>query len=115
MDDKWVVDFHHNGPRGWLRFPANITGQARENAFKAYNELSRAAVREVCLDFSITQYITSRGFGLIISIVEAAIQDKCQVYTFGLASHYGRLFGMIGLAERTIPVANVNELTPIAS
>ena len=63
--DKWDVGFHHDGPRGWLRFPENITGQGRESAFKAYNELSRAAVREVCLDFSLTQF---RGWSVSCSI-----------------------------------------------
>jgi anti-anti-sigma regulatory factor len=113
--EKWAVGVQHEGPRGRLSFPANITGQARENAFRAYDELARAAVKEVCLDFSLTEYITSRGFGLIISLVEAAIQDKCQVYTYGLTSHYARLFNMVGLAERAKAVVNPYELTPTAT
>jgi anti-anti-sigma regulatory factor len=108
--DKWDVGFRQDGKSGWLQFPQNISGQTRETAFKAFNELSHLPVKAMCLDFSLTQYINSSGIGIIISLVETALQHRYQVYTYGLGTHYVRLFRMVGLADRTQSISDVNEL-----
>jgi hypothetical protein len=42
----------------------------------------------------------------VISLVEEAIQAGRTVYTYGLSSHYRKLFSMVGLTDRIVLVAN---------
>ncbi len=85
---------------GLLDFPRDVTAQTRETAYSAYNELARARVRTIILNFSTTDYMNSAGIGLVISLVEDATQAGRSVYAFGLTSHYRKLFNYAGLTER---------------
>ncbi len=108
---KWDVVVRQEGTLGWLDFSQNVTLQARETAFKAYNELARAKVRRLGLNFSAAEYINSSGIGLVISLVETAVQEGCKVYIYGLSRHYHRLFGIVGLLERAVQVTDMREVS----
>jgi anti-sigma B factor antagonist len=97
---KGDVLFRQEGTLGFLDFPRDVTAQTRETAYGAYNELARAKVKSVALNFDQTDYMNSAGIGLVISLVEDATQAGRRVFAFGLASHYRKLFNMVGLMER---------------
>ncbi len=97
---KGDVLFRQEGTLGLLDFPRDVTAQTRETAYSAYNELARARVRTIILNFSTTDYMNSAGIGLVISLVEDATQAGRSVYAFGLTSHYRKLFNYAGLTER---------------
>lgn len=97
---KGDVLFRQESDLGFLDFPRDVTAQTRETAYSAYNELARARVRTLALNFDQTDYMNSAGIGLVISLVEDATQAGRRVYAFGLASHYRKLFNMVGLMER---------------
>lgn len=102
------MDVNHRleGRLGFLDFPRDVTAQTRETAYTAYNTLSAARVDLVALNFESSDYLNSAGIGLIISIVEDAIQAGRKVFAYGLSSHYRKLFGMVGLTERLMLVEN---------
>src|SRR5579859_6754322 len=97
---KGDVLFRQEGALGLLDFPRDVTAQTRETAYSAYNELARARVRTLLLNFENTDYMNSAGIGLVISLVEDATQAGRTVYAFGLTSHYRKLFNYAGLMER---------------
>jgi anti-anti-sigma factor len=113
--NKWDVRSRNEGTRGWLHFSEDVTSQTRQTAFAAYNDLARADVKLICLDFSATDYINSTGIGLIISLVETAIQHRWRVFTCGLNAHYQRLFTTVGLNERVTPITTVQEFGQISA
>lgn len=91
---------------GFMDFPRDVTAQTRETAYNAYNMLARAKVKTIGLNFEGSDYLNSAGIGLIIGLVEDAMQSGRTVYAYGLSSHYRKLFSMVGLAERIILVDN---------
>jgi anti-sigma B factor antagonist len=95
-----------DGSIGFLDFPRDVTAQTRETAYTAYNELAHANVEVLGLNFEASDYLNSAGIGLVISLVEEAIQAGRTVYTYGLSSHYRKLFSMVGLTDRIVLVAN---------
>jgi anti-sigma B factor antagonist len=97
---KGDVLFRQEGTLGVLDFPRDVTAQTRETAYSAYNELARAKIKTLALNFEQTDYMNSAGIGLVISLVEDATQSGRKVFAFGLASHYRKLFNMVGLMER---------------
>ena len=99
-----------NGDMGFMDFPRDVTAQTRETAYNAYNQLARAKVKAVGLNFNASDYLNSAGIGLIISLVEDAIGGGRVVYTYGLSAHYKKLFGMVGLTERIIMVDDEAEM-----
>jgi anti-sigma B factor antagonist len=106
---KGDVGLRHEGNLGLLDFPKDVTAQTREPAYAAYNELSRAKVRAIALNFTSTDYLNSAGIGLVINLVEDAMQAGRKVYAFGLGSHFKKLFSMVGLTDRLTMVADENE------
>ena len=106
---KGDVGFRQQGTLGFLDFPRDVTAQTRETAYTAYNELARARIKALSLNFSATDYMNSAGIGLIINLVEDATQAGRRVYAFGLGSHYRKLFNMVGLTERITLVADEHE------
>jgi anti-sigma B factor antagonist len=106
---KGDVGFRQQGTLGLLDFPRDVTAQTRETAYSAYNELARAKVKAVGLNFSAADYMNSAGIGLVINLVEDATQAGRKVYAFGLGSHYRKLFNMVGLTERITLVADEGE------
>ncbi|HVO42561.1 MAG TPA: STAS domain-containing protein [Aggregatilineales bacterium] len=107
---KGDVVERQDGPLGLLDFPRDVTAQTRESAYHAYNELARARVKAIGLNFDATDYMNSAGIGLVISLVEDATQAGRKVYAFGLGSHYRKLFSMVGLTERIMLVGNEAEV-----
>lgn len=99
-----------NGTIGFMDFPRDVTAQTRETAYNAYNELARNKVAAIGLNFEASDYLNSAGIGLVISLVEDATQAGRSVYTYGLSSHYRKLFSMVGLTERITLVANEEEM-----
>lgn len=91
---------------GIIDFPRDVTAQTREAAYGAYNELARARVQVVGMNFEASDYLNSAGIGLIISLVEDAAEAGRQVYGYGLSAHYRKLFGMVGLTEQMILVTD---------
>jgi anti-sigma B factor antagonist len=106
---KGDVGFRQQGTIGLLDFPRDVTAQTRETAYSAYNELARAKVKVVGLNFSAADYMNSAGIGLVINLVEDATQAGRKVYAFGLGSHYRKLFNMVGLTERITLAADEGE------
>ncbi|MBN1563431.1 MAG: hypothetical protein JXA10_06320 [Anaerolineae bacterium] len=104
------VDHRMQGKIGFMDFPRDVTAQTRETAYNAYNELARAKVDVIGLNFEASDYLNSAGIGLVISLVEDAVQAGRTVYTYGLSSHYRKLFSMVGLTERITLVANETEM-----
>lgn len=107
---KGNVGSRQDGMLGLLDFPRDVTAQTRETAYEAYNELTRAQVKAVGFNFTATDYLNSAGIGLIINLVEEAIQGGRKVFAYGLGSHYRKLFSMVGLTERLTLVADENEV-----
>jgi anti-sigma B factor antagonist len=107
---KGDVLFRQEGILGLLDFPRDVTAQTRETAYSAYNELARARVRTLALNFASTDYMNSAGIGLIISLVEDATQAGRNVYAFGLTSHYRKLFNYAGLMERVTLAADEQDV-----
>ena len=99
-----------NGSIGVMDFPRDVTAQTRETAYVAYNMLARDKVQAIGLNFESSDYLNSAGIGLIISLVEDAVQAGRLVYAYGLSAHYRKLFGMVGLTERIVLVANEAEM-----
>lgn len=99
-----------NGSIGFMDFPRDVTAQTRETAYNAYNELARLKVAAIGLNFESSDYLNSAGIGLVISLVEDATQAGRTVYTYGLSSHYRKLFSMVGLTDRIVLVANEEEM-----
>src|SRR5579859_1465760 len=95
---------------GILDFPRDVTAQTRETAYSAYNDLARAKVKVVGLNFSSTDYMNSAGIGLVINLVEDANQAGRKVFAFGLGSHYRKLFSMVGLTDRITLCADEKDL-----
>lgn len=106
---KEVVQRQSNGI-GFLDFPRDVTAQTRDTAYDAYNILARAGVTVIGLNFENSEYLNSAGIGLVISLIEDAIQASRVVYAYGLSSHYRKLFGMVGLLDRITLVANEAEM-----
>jgi anti-anti-sigma regulatory factor len=98
------------GSIGLIDFPRDVTAQTRETAYNAYNTLARAKVKTLGLNFEGSDYLNSAGIGLVISLVEDAIQAGRTVYAYGLSSHYRKLFSMVGLTERITLVASEAEM-----
>jgi anti-anti-sigma regulatory factor len=109
-NSKGEVGLRQEGTLGFLDFPRDVTAQTREAAYSGYNDLARAKVKAVGFNFVSTDYMNSAGIGLIISLVEDAIQAGRKVFAFGLISHYRKLFNMVGLTERLTLVANEAEV-----
>jgi len=107
---KGDVGSRRDGTLGILDFPKDVTAQTRETAYSAYNDLARAKVKFIGLNFDSTDYMISAGIGLVISLVEDATQAGRKVFAFGLGSHYRKLFNMVGLTERVTLVADENEV-----
>jgi len=107
---KGDVGQPQEGQLGFLDFPRDVTAQTRETAYSAYNELARAKIKMLGLNFDATDYMNSAGIGLVISLVEDATQAGRKVYAYGLGSHYRKLFSMVGLTERITLVADENEV-----
>ncbi len=107
---KGDVGLRHESTLGLLDFPRDVTAQTRETAYSAYNELARAKIKMLGLNFSATDYMNSAGIGLIINLVEDATQAGRKVFAYGLGSHYRKLFNMVGLTERITLVADENEV-----
>jgi anti-anti-sigma regulatory factor len=107
---KGDVGQRQEGLLGFLDFPRDVTAQTRETAYGAYNELARAKVKLLGLNFDATDYMNSAGIGLVISLVEDATQAGRKVYAYGLGSHYRKLFSMVGLTERITLVADEAEV-----
>lgn len=97
------------GRIGFLDFPRDVTAQTRETAYAAYNTLAVADIDLIALNFDASDYLNSAGIGLVISLVEDAIQAGRKVFAYGLSSHYRKLFGMVGLTERILLVENEAE------
>ncbi len=104
------VAYRVNDTIGFLDFPRDVTAQTRETAYNAYHLLARAKVKTLGLNFESSDYLNSAGIGLVISLVEDAIQAGRTVYAYGLSSHYRKLFSMVGLTERITLVANEAEM-----
>jgi anti-sigma B factor antagonist len=104
------VVHRQNDTIGFMDFPRDVTAQTRETAYKAYNELARAKVKTIGLNFESSDYLNSAGIGLVIGLVEDAMQANRKVYAYGLSSHYRKLFSMVGLTERITLVANEAEM-----
>jgi anti-sigma B factor antagonist len=111
MGTATQVEYRVNGAIGYLDFPRDVTAQAREAAYHAYNELARARVAVVGMNFEASDYLNSAGIGLVISLVEDARQSGRAVYGYGLSSHYRKLFGMVGLTEQMTLVADEAQMT----
>ncbi|CAG0967495.1 MAG: STAS domain-containing protein [Anaerolinea sp.] len=94
---------------GFMDFPRDVTAQTREVAYETYNKLAFAKVKVVNFNFASTDYLNSAGIGLIISLVEDAVQAGRTVYAYGLNSHNRKLFRMVGLTERLTLVADETE------
>ena len=107
---KGDVGSRRDGTLGFLDFPKDVTAQTRETAYSAYNDLARAKVKFIGLNFDSTDYMNSAGIGLIINLVEDAVQAGRKVFAYGLGSHYRKLFSMVGLSERITLVADETEL-----
>ena len=107
---KGNIGSRQEGLLGFLDFPRDVTAQTRETAYDAYNELARSNVKAMGFNFSATDYMNSAGIGLIINLVEDALQAGRKVFAYGLGSHYRKLFSMVGLTERLTLVADENEL-----
>lgn len=104
------VEHRLNGTIGFLDFPRDVTAQTRETAYNAYNFLSRSHIKTLGLNFEVSDYLNSAGIGLVISLVEDAIQTGRTVYAYGLSSHYRKLFSMVGLTDRINLVENEAEM-----
>lgn len=94
------VQFRQEGNIGFLDFPRDVIAQTRESAYAAYNQLALNKVDIIAMNFDTSDYLNSAGIGLVISLVEDALQAGRQVYAYGLSSHYRKLFGMVGLTDR---------------
>ncbi len=99
-----------NGTIGFMDFPRDVTAQTRETAYNAYNTLARSKVKTVGFNFEASDYLNSAGVGLVISLVEDAVQSGRTVYAYGLSAHYRKLFSMVGLTDRITLVANEAEM-----
>lgn len=104
------VLLRQNGSIGFMDFPRDVTAQTRETAYNAYNQLARAQIKTLGLNFEGSDYLNSAGIGLVISLVEDANQAGRAVYAYGLSSHYRKLFSMVGLTERITLVTNEAEM-----
>lgn len=104
------VLLRQNGTIGFMDFPRDVTAQTRETAYNAYNQLARARIKTLGLNFESSDYLNSAGIGLVISLVEDAKQAGRVVYAFGLSAHYRKLFSMVGLTERITLVASEAEM-----
>jgi anti-sigma B factor antagonist len=104
------VVHRQSGAVGFMDFPRDVTAQTRETAYNAYNTLARAKVKTIGLNFEASDYLNSAGIGLVIGLVEDAIQSGRKVYAYGLSSHYRKLFSMVGLTERITLVADESEM-----
>ena len=107
---KGDVLFRQEGTLGLLDFPRDVTAQTRETAYSAYNELARARVKTLALNFASTDYMNSAGIGLVISLVEDATQAGRTVFAYGLTSHYRKLFNYAGLMERLTLAADEQDV-----
>lgn len=107
---KGDVLFRQEGTLGLLDFPRDVTAQTRETAYSAYNELARARVKTLALNFASTDYMNSAGIGLVISLVEDATQAGRSVFAYGLTSHYRKLFNYAGLMERVTLAADEQDV-----
>lgn len=94
------VQFRQEGKIGFLDFPRDVIAQTRESAYAAYNQLAINRVDVVAMNFNSSDYLNSAGIGLVISLVEDAIQAGRKVFAYGLSSHYRKLFSMVGLTDR---------------
>lgn len=104
------VLLRQNGEIGFMDFPRDVTAQTRETAYNAYNQLARARIKTLGLNFEGSDYLNSAGIGLVISLVEDATQAGRTVYAYGLSSHYRKLFSMVGLTERITLVMSEAEM-----
>lgn len=104
------VGHRMQGSIGFMDFPRDVTAQTRETAYHAYNELARAKMKVIGLNFEASDYLNSAGIGLVISLVEDATGAGRTVYAYGLSSHYRKLFSMVGLTDRIILVATETEM-----
>src|SRR5260221_5755859 len=107
---KADVGSRQEGIVGFRDLARALTAETRETAYDAYNELARAKVKAMGFNFSATDYMNSAGIGLIINLVEDALQAGRKVFAYGLGSHYRKLFSMVGLTERLTLVADENEV-----
>ena len=110
MDGRAEVGYRIEAQVGYLDFPRDVTAQTRETAYRAYNELARAKVMAVGLNFETSDYLNSAGIGLVISLVEDARMAGRKLYAYGLSPHYRKLFGMVGLREQVVLVDDQTEM-----
>jgi anti-sigma B factor antagonist len=103
------VGLRQEGAMGFMDFPRDVTAQTREAAYDTFNKLSLAKAKAIVFNFGSTDYLNSAGIGLIISLVEDAVEAGRSVFAFGLNSHNRKLFRMVGLSERLNLVADEAE------
>lgn len=81
-----------------LRFSGDITSSSKAAVLGTYQGLPREAKR-ILLDFSKVEYLNSSGIALIIQMLMEAGKAGQSIQTFGLSSHFQKVFTMVGITK----------------
>jgi anti-sigma B factor antagonist len=94
------VKVEHSGSLAILRFEGDVTSASKEAVLGTYEKLGPEA-KEILLDFSKVQYLSSSGIALVIQLLIEANKSAQTVQTFGLTPHFQKVFTMLGLTKYT--------------
>jgi anti-anti-sigma factor len=83
-----------------LRFSGDITSASKGAVLGTYEALPKESKR-ILLDFSNAEYMNSSGIALIIQMLIQAGKAGQSVQTFGLSSHFRKVFTMVGMTKYT--------------
>lgn len=83
-----------------LRFSGDITSASQPAILGTYEGLPDT-VKRILLDFSKVDYLNSSGIALVIQMLIAASKRGQTIHSFGLSSHFMKVFTMVGITKYT--------------
>ena len=82
-----------------LKVRGELTAFAEDQLMAAYNEACGPGVRNVILDFSQLEYMSSSGIGLLVTLLIRAQRQGQRLLACGLTEHYKDIFELTRLNE----------------
>ena len=89
-----------NGSLAILRFEGDVTSASKDAVLGTYGTIT-PEIKEILLDFSKVYYLNSSGIALVIQLLMEANKSERKVLTFGLTSHFEKVFTLLGLTKYT--------------
>ena len=89
-----------SSPVAVLRFHGDITSTSKAVILDAYRALP-AGRDKIVLDFTKVDYLNSSGIAVLIQLLMEAHKTAQAVHSYGLSTHFQKVFVMVGITKYT--------------